>query len=92
MAEIKTVFTDDDGDGFYDDVHHVVAHDEDNSSYYAPTKERTVHMNVGSSSDDSIFKYISKKKILIVLGILLGLSLGIKFFYCGAALLYQFFG
>ena len=92
MAEIKTVFTDDDGDGFYDDVHHVVAHDEDNSSYYAPTKERTVRMNVGSSSSGSIFKYIPKKTILIVLGVLFGISVLVKILFYAAVMFSKFFG
>lgn len=76
MAEFRTVFTDDDGDGFYDDVHVVNVMEEDSSSrqHHQPYhRDRNVSSATGSSS---VLSSKTKLKILgIIAGTLFGLSL-----------------
>lgn len=78
MSDLKTVFTDDDGDGIYDDVH--VVNVMDNSNYY-PTnhtysQKRHNYSTSSTGSNSSIFSTRTNVKIaLIVLGVFLGIGI-----------------
>lgn len=77
MADFRTVFTDDDGDGFYDDVH--VVNVMDSHDYY-PTNhtysERHIHNSSSTGNHSSVFSDRTKLKIaLIVFSALLGIAL-----------------
>lgn len=80
MADFRTVFTDDDGDGFYDDVHVVNVLDND---HYHPghtnSESRRTYNYSSTGSSGSVFSSRTKLKIaLISLGVLFGASLIIK--------------
>ncbi len=77
MADLRTVFTDDDGDGVYDDVHVVNVMEEDSSRHHYQHyhKDNYTSSHMGSSST-SVFSPKTKLKILgITVGVLFGLSL-----------------
>lgn len=69
MANIHTVFTDDDGDGIYDDVHHVVGHTD--NSYYQPNytyqqpREYSQPSTGSYTSMPKIFSTKTKRRIII---------------------------
>lgn len=77
MAELKTVFTDDDGDGIFDDAHVVNVMEEDSSRQHYQHHHRdnytTSHRR---SRSTSVLSTKTKLKIFgITAGIFFGLSL-----------------
>lgn len=79
MAELRTVLTDDDGDGFYDDVH-VVNVVENSYSHARPTHYHDNHDNSHKHYDSSsspMPKIFSTKTKLKIVGITCGILFSI---------------
>ena len=69
MSDLRTIITDDDGDGMYDDVHVVTVMEEDSSSTtYYPHHHH--HSSSDTSSPSSFFSFKFLGKAILVLFIL----------------------
>ena len=86
MADLRVIYTDDDGDGFHDDVHVVNVMEREDSTFptTTPSKNTVTHSTVGSTG--GIFSSIPKRTrmkmfVIALIGAILYGALNVLYFF-----------